>query len=384
MLQGRDFDGNGRTCATCHPPSNNFTIDPEFIKTLQSKTTRCSPESVPELEDLESANLLRKHALFLENLDGFPPNVRYSAASRTTSASASRSTRSRSSSGPTRDAVGWSGDGAPDDGSIRDFLEGAIQHFTRTLAREPGDRFQPADCAGEAMRSKRSCSPSDARTSRFRGDQLRRRGRRSRQPLFMGAHGGTGMLVLPRQRWRQPIAMPGSTATSILAPMALIRSLPPPTAASARLRGPDVQHAAAGRGRGHAAVLPQQQRRDPRGGRRVLHDRQLPGIPCGPPRQRCVQPHAAQIDQMAAFLRAINAPELTNILRMQRVLSTARRSDSRPRPCPTIGSSAVAETYEDAIEVLNARSRSATELQRTLREPELRAQEAGTSERRLT
>jgi hypothetical protein len=28
------FDGNGRTCGTCHPPTNNFTIDPEFIRTL--------------------------------------------------------------------------------------------------------------------------------------------------------------------------------------------------------------------------------------------------------------------------------------------------------------------------------------------------------------
>ncbi len=37
--------------------------------------------------------------------------------------------------GPGRDAVGWSGDGAPGAGTIRDFLEGAItQHFTRTLA----------------------------------------------------------------------------------------------------------------------------------------------------------------------------------------------------------------------------------------------------------
>jgi hypothetical protein len=25
-------DGNGRTCATCHPPTNNFSIDPEFIR----------------------------------------------------------------------------------------------------------------------------------------------------------------------------------------------------------------------------------------------------------------------------------------------------------------------------------------------------------------
>jgi hypothetical protein len=37
VAQGRrlflkdDFDGNGRTCGTCHVESNNFTIDPELI-----------------------------------------------------------------------------------------------------------------------------------------------------------------------------------------------------------------------------------------------------------------------------------------------------------------------------------------------------------------
>src|SRR5690349_13203049 len=28
------FDGNGRTCATCHRVENNYTIDPAFIATL--------------------------------------------------------------------------------------------------------------------------------------------------------------------------------------------------------------------------------------------------------------------------------------------------------------------------------------------------------------
>ena len=28
------FDGNGRTCGTCHPATNNLTLDPEFIATL--------------------------------------------------------------------------------------------------------------------------------------------------------------------------------------------------------------------------------------------------------------------------------------------------------------------------------------------------------------
>ena len=32
------FAGNGRTCGTCHPARNNFTIDPTFIATLPPAT----------------------------------------------------------------------------------------------------------------------------------------------------------------------------------------------------------------------------------------------------------------------------------------------------------------------------------------------------------
>lgn len=28
------FDGNGRACGTCHPASNNFTIDPTHVGSL--------------------------------------------------------------------------------------------------------------------------------------------------------------------------------------------------------------------------------------------------------------------------------------------------------------------------------------------------------------
>ena len=31
LFMNETFNGNGRTCATCHPPTNNFTIDPAFI-----------------------------------------------------------------------------------------------------------------------------------------------------------------------------------------------------------------------------------------------------------------------------------------------------------------------------------------------------------------
>ena len=47
------FDGNGRTCATCHPPSNNFTIDPAFIASLPSDDPLFVAEFNPDLAALE-------------------------------------------------------------------------------------------------------------------------------------------------------------------------------------------------------------------------------------------------------------------------------------------------------------------------------------------
>ena len=41
------FNGNGRTCGSCHREENNLTIDPEFIATLPP-TIRCSSRnSIP-------------------------------------------------------------------------------------------------------------------------------------------------------------------------------------------------------------------------------------------------------------------------------------------------------------------------------------------------
>jgi hypothetical protein len=36
----QQFEGNGRTCATCHPSVNNFTIDPGFIASLPNSAPR--------------------------------------------------------------------------------------------------------------------------------------------------------------------------------------------------------------------------------------------------------------------------------------------------------------------------------------------------------
>jgi mono/diheme cytochrome c family protein len=134
------FAGNGRTCGTCHPAENNFTIDPAFVATLPPEDPLFVAERVPELsENFENSRLLRELALVLENQDGFDDledrfvlrGVPHTLALRTSVAS---------SGGP---RTGWSGDGAPGDGSLRSFATGAvIQHFTKTLARVPGVDFR--------------------------------------------------------------------------------------------------------------------------------------------------------------------------------------------------------------------------------------------------
>ncbi len=65
------FRGNGRTCGTCHPASNNFMIDPDFIATLPANDPLFVAEFNPALANLERPQLMRSFGLILENLDGF-------------------------------------------------------------------------------------------------------------------------------------------------------------------------------------------------------------------------------------------------------------------------------------------------------------------------
>src|SRR3989442_14252268 len=46
------FRGNGRTCGTCHPANNNFTIDPEFIAALPANDPLFVAEFNPALAQL--------------------------------------------------------------------------------------------------------------------------------------------------------------------------------------------------------------------------------------------------------------------------------------------------------------------------------------------
>jgi hypothetical protein len=134
------FNGNGRTCGTCHPAENNFTLDPNFIARLPNNNPLFVAEFVPALaKNFENPRLMRELGLILENLDGFDDpakgfvmrGIPHTLALRTSIAS------------PAGPRTGWSGDGAPGDGSLRSFATGAvIQHFTKSLNRLAGTDFR--------------------------------------------------------------------------------------------------------------------------------------------------------------------------------------------------------------------------------------------------
>jgi len=134
------FDGNGRTCGTCHRAEDNFGLTPNFIATLPQDDPLFVAETVDALRNgFEAPAQMRAHGLIRENLDGFEDleniftlrGVPHTLAMRTSVASAA---------GP---RTGWSGDGAPGDGSLRSFAVGAvIQHFPKTTNRVVGADFR--------------------------------------------------------------------------------------------------------------------------------------------------------------------------------------------------------------------------------------------------
>lgn len=144
------FDGNGRTCGTCHRAEDNFAASPAFIAALPPDDALFVAETLPALgKNFENPVLMRELSLILENQDGFEDlendfnmrgiphtlGLRHSIASR---------------QGP---RTGWSGDGAPGDGSLRAFAIGAIiQHFTKTTARVLDEDFRfPTDEEMDAL-----------------------------------------------------------------------------------------------------------------------------------------------------------------------------------------------------------------------------------------
>lgn len=144
-----DFGGNGRTCATCHRVDNNFTIDPAFISKLPPSDPLFVAEFDPDLAGLEIPAQMRSKSLILENVDGFGADPRTHFVLRSVPHNLSMGTSVSPPQGDTNpplERTGWSGDGAPGTGTLREFLTGAItQHYTRTLARTPGTDFRLAD-----------------------------------------------------------------------------------------------------------------------------------------------------------------------------------------------------------------------------------------------
>jgi cytochrome c peroxidase len=161
------FGGNGRTCSSCHPANNNYTIDPEFIAALPDSDPLFVAERDPALVGLELPGLLRDHALVVVNADGLeaptekfvmrsvqhmlglavsivPPKIPHPASARHTIDGTFLDFKDR---------LGWSGDGAPGAGNLRDFADGAItQHAPRSLARQEGsDFFLPDDGERDAI-----------------------------------------------------------------------------------------------------------------------------------------------------------------------------------------------------------------------------------------
>ena len=144
------FDGNGRTCGTCHPAENNFAIDPEFIATLPNDDPLFVAEFVPALAvNFENPLLMREFGLILENNDGFgdlAADFNMRGVPHTLALPTSIDDR-----GIPR--TGWSGDGAPIDGELRSFAIGAVtQHFPKTLGRAAGVDFRlPTEDELDAM-----------------------------------------------------------------------------------------------------------------------------------------------------------------------------------------------------------------------------------------
>ena len=121
------FEGNGRTCGTCHPAAHAFTIDPFLVATLPPDDPLFVADNEPALRELEHMALLRgTRTLVLENVDGFarPPVFRGTPHLLNVGGTA---------------PYGLAGD-VPD---LQTFAAMAVrQHFPRTLARIPGVDFR--------------------------------------------------------------------------------------------------------------------------------------------------------------------------------------------------------------------------------------------------
>lgn len=147
LFHQETFEGNGRTCGTCHRQDNNFTIDPNYIAKLPPNDPLFVAENDPVLASLENKDLLRKYGLILTNVDGFGQAEVFRSVPHTLALATSTVSENTSPSPPYtpgefeaddvfQGATGWGGDGAPGAGTLREFATGAVtQHFPKTLNR---------------------------------------------------------------------------------------------------------------------------------------------------------------------------------------------------------------------------------------------------------
>lgn len=154
LFKSERFQGNTRTCGTCHVESNNFTLDPAFIATLPVDDPLFIHERNADLKvNFEDAQMLRKLGLVLGNGDGGedlarkytlrPPQSLQSVATQIAAPEPEFfpdfTAISNAANPPER--TGWANDNLP----LRDFALGAVaQHMPKSLARKAGSDFRLA------------------------------------------------------------------------------------------------------------------------------------------------------------------------------------------------------------------------------------------------
>jgi hypothetical protein len=148
------FQGNTRTCGSCHREDNNLTIDPVFIAKLGPFDALFVAEfQEPLFFNFEKPPLMRGVGLILENVDGFDNLAKKFAMRGVPHTLGLNLTLNNGGVPGFAEATGWSGDGSPGndenfilgDGSLHvakgglfEFAIGAVrQHFPKTLARIP-------------------------------------------------------------------------------------------------------------------------------------------------------------------------------------------------------------------------------------------------------
>jgi hypothetical protein len=218
------FNGNGRTCGTCHREDENLAISPEFIATLPPNDALFVAEFNPSLSAsacpggtpcFENPVLMRKFGLILENLDGFGDlSNRFVMRGVPHTLALLQNTLSPAPDGtavPPNERTGWSGDGAPvgtftlsngtthlAQGTLRDFPIGAvIQHFTKTLLRRNNIDFRlptnaELDAMNAFMRSTGRRADLNLATLSLKGE-LAREGQRIFNNGGLGFAGGRGV-----------------------------------------------------------------------------------------------------------------------------------------------------------------------------------------------